>query len=244
MKTWMKLSMAGVVIALTAAMAVTAFAQQGRGPMGGPGGGRPGGPGGMPPRMMQGPGPQQMMAAGRSGLYLLQDGKLVKFTTALQEAGSVTLATDTTTPSNRQPQQGQGMRPMPPMGLVKVVGEDSDTVLVLLGDKVYRIDGVKMAIVGTVTLPKVTLPTPPAMDEEGAPGAEGPDDQQMMGGPGGGQRGPGGQGMMPPMPSVVELQGNTAYILRGPALVAVDLSTMKITGEKTLQDVVKGHDGR
>jgi len=212
MKLWGIATVVGVAL-LVLGISYSAYSQQEIGGQGQRGGrhamGQRGmGGGGRGPGMM-GPGMGMMsrMKVGAQGLFVLQGPTLLKYDPAtLALKGQLALAD----PAAEQAAAGDGNGQ--PMGHPKPIAflPAGDDVLVVAGDTFIRVDGKTMQKAVTGTLPTVTLPTPP--DNAG-------------------------DGMAPPPPNfppMLELNGTTLYVERGPSLVAVNTADGTVTAKATL----------
>jgi hypothetical protein len=132
------------------------------------------------------------MKAGANVAYVLQGGTLIKYGTDAKQIATLTLAEK---PAQNTQTQGQPpMGPPPPRGEMLVTG---DTVLVILGDSFFNVNGATMTITAKGTLPTIERPQPPQGqgNQQGMRGQGGQNGQQGMRGQGQGQgRSPGGSG--------------------------------------------------
>lgn len=195
--------------------------------------------------------PPITMKFGAGSLFVLQGLTLAKYDAdTVKPAGVVNLVDNIAQPT--APANGAGMRPMrPPLpGLLLIVGEDADAnVLIVSGDNFFRLQASDLKVLVKATLPAQPQPQAPADGQGGLgmpppgnpPDAVGPDGAPggpaggpgMMGGPGGGPGMMGGPGMPQAAQPVPELHGNTLYLVRGTQLLALDITTGKVTGKAT-----------
>ncbi|MHB9025553.1 MAG: hypothetical protein ACYC7E_15520 [Armatimonadota bacterium] len=228
MKLWMWAVTGAFVLALAALIIGGVQAQGGPGGPGGqrgPGMGGPGGPGG----------PRPTLTVGAQGVFLLQGGILRKYDAkTLEEKGTLELCKADA--GDRQG-PGKGMRQGPGEMLLS-----NNNLLIVTGDTFYRVDAQKLKIEATGELPALPkLAQGGNAPNAGRQGATGNRNQ----GPGGPGQGPGGQGGAfgpPPAHPVLELQGGTLYVLRGPQLLAITIADGKVTAKAEVP-VMQGPGG-
>lgn len=190
-----------IVVAITALcawQAVDVTAQRGPAGPGGP----PGGPGIMAPMP-----PPPMMKAGGNGVFVLLGGTLTKLDpVTLNQEGSLQLIEK---PADRGGSTQNNWPPLPPPhGTLLIAPGSHEMVLVVIGDRFFRIDAAQFTVVANSTLPK---PEPPKSQNA-------PDQNRQPA----------------PPPQTVELHGSILYVVSGPQIVAVNITDGSVVGETTL----------
>jgi hypothetical protein len=187
--------------------------------------------------------PRPIMKISSVGIFVLAGPVLMKYNaTTLKPEGRVNLMMRGTTPAQRG--RLRMLQPPLPAAMALAGGTGGCIVVVVIGDRFFSVDAVSMRIIAKALIPGVRPGQRPGF-RGGQSGRQNGESGMGPGAPngGGGMRAPrrggrqrmafGPMGTQPPVP-VLEIAGNTAYLLHANQIIAIDITTGKVLAHGNL----------